>query len=312
MINLRTELRDALGISYPQLNRLILRAPHTYKIYTIPKRTGGMRTIAQPAKETKFVQHWLIQHVFGKLPVHGCATAYQRNSSIRSNAEAHAKNSYIAKFDFRGFFPSIKVSALVAHFERHLEKILTLDDIRDVARVCCFKPESGGELCLSIGAPSSPLLSNSIMFEFDTAVATWAEDNGFAYTRYADDLIFSTEQKGICQQVEPALRRIVRSLEYPRLIFNNKKTVLVSKKHQRRVTGLILSSEGNVSLGRERKRMISALIHQYSLGRLTEDESYHLQGLLAFALDVEPLFVQRMAGKYGNVVSDILGLRKLA
>lgn len=310
-IDLRAALRESLGVNEKQLNRLILRAPHTYKIYTIPKRTGGLRTIAQPAKETKFLQYWLIENLFHRLPVHTCATAYVAKASISQNASLHKNSSYLAKFDFKNFFTSIKAEALISHFSKHLDQYLSETDIQDVARICSIKPEGGGKLCLSIGAPSSPILSNSIMFEFDAAVSAWSEAHGFVYSRYADDLAFSTSVKGVCSEVEPAIRKIVRSLEYPRLTFNNKKTTLVSKKYQRRITGLIITNDGAVSLGRERKRTISSLVHKYSLGALSEDDAYRLQGLLAFALDVEPGFLSRVAAKYGSaVIQEILKMRK--
>lgn len=305
-LDLRAELREALGVSAAQLNRLILRAPHTYKVYTIPKRTGGLRTIAQPAKETKFLQYWLIKNLFHRLPIHGCAMAYRPDASIRRNAEAHMHNSYLAKFDFKNFFTSIKSEALVSHFSIHLRKHLAESDINDVARICCIKPERGGGLCLSIGAPSSPILSNSIMFEFDKAVSAWCRKLNFVYTRYADDLAFSTTTKDVCDTIEPAIRRIVRSLEYPRLTFNNQKTTFVSKKHQRRITGLIIANDETISLGRDRKRFISSLIHKYTLALLTEDEICSLQGLLAFALDIEPTFIGRMSVKYGSEVIDMI------
>jgi hypothetical protein len=148
------------------------------------------------------------------------------------------------------------------------------------------------------------------MFDFDVAVSAWCGERGIVYTRYADDLVFSTSAKGVCGTIEPAIRRVVRLIEYPRLTFNNKKTALVSKKHQRRVTGLIIANDETISLGRDRKRCISSLIHKYSLNELAKDDAYNLQGLLAFALDVEPGFVSRMTEKYGrDVVDAIIRLR---
>jgi RNA-directed DNA polymerase len=309
--SLRKEMQETLGISEEQLTRLILRSPHTYKVYEIPKRTGGVRTIAQPARETKFIQYWLIKTIFPRLPVHECATAYAAGSSILKNATAHKDNSYLAKFDFRNFFTSIKFDDLVQHFSMHLKNCLSMDDIRLVARVSCIKSKTNSELCLSIGAPSSPILSNSIMFEFDSAVISWCKERNIIYTRYADDLTFSTMEKGSTLHIEPFIRDVVRDLAYPTLRFNNQKTTHLSRKHQRRITGLIIDNQGKVSLGRDRKREISALIHRFSLGLLAKDEIYKLQGLLGFAKDVEPLFVSRMRGKYrSELIEEILKIRK--
>ena len=173
MNNLQIVMQDALGFSEAQLQRLIARSPHTYKIYTIPKKSGGVRTIAQPAKETKFLQHWLIQNIFNQLPIHACATAYKTGASIKSNAAAHKENHYISKFDFSGFFTSIKARDLVSHLSRYLSGTVAAADIKNIARLSCISPKEGGGLGLSIGAPSSPVLSNSVMYDFDKAIDEW-------------------------------------------------------------------------------------------------------------------------------------------
>lgn len=309
--HLRRDLQESLGISDYQLNRLIQRAPHSYKVYTIPKRSGGQRTIAQPAKETKFIQRWLIQNIFSKLPVHECASAYKDGASIKKNANAHKNHSYVTKLDFKDFFPSITSDDLVKHISKHLGESYGTQDIQDIARISCLRLKGRNDLCLSIGAPSSPVLSNTIMYSFDSEVAAWCVKTGITYTRYADDLTFSTSTKGISSDIEPFISGVAQKLTYPSLSLNNNKTTHLSKKHQRRITGIIINNEGNLSLGRNRKREISALIHKLSLGILPEPEIFRLQGLLGFAKDVEPLFVARMRGKYtSRLIDEVLQKRK--
>jgi hypothetical protein len=182
--------------------------------------------------------------------------------------------------------------------------------IKDIARISCIKHKDSSEKCLSIGAPSSPVLSNTIMFEFDCKIFAWCAEQSITYTRYADDLTFSTNTKGISSNIEPVIRKIVKELEYPHLELNNKKTTHLSRKYQRRITGLIINNDGNISLGRERKREISTLIHRFSLHLLLETEIYKLQGLLGFAKDVEPLFLVRMRAKYhSELIDEILQKR---
>ena len=111
-------------------------------------------------------------------------------------------------------------------------------------------------------------------------------------------------------EIEPFLRAVIKNLKYPSLIFNNKKTTHLSKKHQRRVTGLILTNDGDISLGRSRKREISLMIYKYIKGYLSDKELDKLQGLLGFAKGVEPIFIQRMNAKYTNeVISKIFSHR---
>ena len=300
-----------IGITEHALDRLIKKAPHAYKTYTIPKKTGGFRTIAQPAKETKYLQNWLKDNIFNLLPVHECATAYKPGASIKINALAHAKNSFIAKFDFKNFFTSIKEEDVKAHLHKHFEEFLSDSNISEIARLSCIRQKDDLPLCLSIGAPTSPILSNSILYEFDRIVFQWCKENKIEYTRYADDLTFSTSERELTGKVEQKLRKIVSNLSYPTLRFNNKKTVQVSKKHQRRITGVIIDNNGNLSLGRQRKREISTLIHKYTLNEIDFEKTLYLQGLLGFAKNIEPILLVRMNKKYGKeVISKILSIRK--
>lgn len=304
-------IQASLGMSLEQAVRLIVRSPHTYKVYEIPKKSGGLRTIAQPAKETKLIQRWLIDNVFCSLPVHHCATAYKRGASIKANAGAHAQNAYISKFDFTNFFSSIKEADVALHLAENLGEVLSRDEILWIARVSCVRSRSGGALCLSVGAPSSPLLSNSVMYRFDTKLNQWCSERGLVYTRYADDLTFSSSIEGLSKDIEFAIRDILRDISYPKLSLNDRKTIHVSKKHQRRITGIIINNEGALSLGRDRKRMISALIHKFTLNQISTSDAFKLQGLLGFARDVEPAFVLSMRKKYGSSVIDaILQIRK--
>lgn len=304
-------LQEAFGLNEAQVKRLMARSPHTYKIYTIPKKSGGVRTIAQPAKETKYIQHWLMQTVFSKLPVHECAAAYKTGASIKANAQAHAHNPYISKFDFEMFFASIKEADLKGHLTRWLGSDLSARDIGKIARLACLSPKDGTGLCLSIGAPSSPVLSNSVMYEFDVKISEWCQSQGMIYTRYADDLTFSTDRKEIAAQLEPMIQKTLQGLEYPKLRINAKKTIHLSKKNQRRITGIVINNDDEISIGRERKRIISSLIHRFSVGALPSQDVFNLQGLLGFAKDIEPIFITRMRTKYGaKTIDDIFQARK--
>ncbi|MFC0710266.1 retron St85 family RNA-directed DNA polymerase [Azorhizophilus paspali] len=307
-----SEISSSLALSAMELIQIAAKSPYTYKVYSIDKKTGGERTIAQPARETKFLQRELIGKLFNELPVHEAATAYRDGSSIKKNAWAHKDNRYLSKFDFKNFFESITEGDLELHFKKHFgEQEFSTNFIRFISRVSCYyNPPQG--LTLSIGAPTSPLLSNSVMYEFDCLIFDWCNERGLTYTRYADDLTFSSSTKGQAFEIEGFIEGVLAKIEYPRLSINNKKTLHVSMSGKRRVTGLIISNDGKVSLGRDRKRLISAMIHRYATGSLTGDELSRLQGLLGFAEDVEPLFCSKMRAKYGiKVISEIFQFRKL-
>lgn len=233
--------------------------------------------------------------------MHKCAAAYKQGSSIKDNAERHKQNSYIAKFEFSNFFGSITELDLIKHLSYVLCGKLTEQSIKDIARVSCVRERSTSRLALSIGAPSSPILSNSIMYYFDLAVEDWCEDRNIVYSRYADDLTFSTNDKGAMFDVEAFILEVLENIPYPRLQINPAKTVYASKKRQRRITGLIITNDNSVSLGRDKKRLISSMIHRYVQRKLDEESIFHLQGLMGFAQDIEPLFVAKNEGQiYGE------------
>lgn len=305
------QLHAAYGFGHLHLEELIRRAPYTYKIFTVPKKTGGVRIIAQPAKETKTVQRWIVSNILANLPIHDCATAYEQGCSIKKNAFLHSRNSYLVKLDLKNFFNSIKFEDVRQLLTDRLPDLLDEADIERIAQVCCVKMPGEFGLCLSVGAPSSPLLSNSIMFEFDCIVDQWCRTSKITYSRYADDLTFSTNEKGISSSIQPFVEQTLAKLQYPRLKINHKKSIHSSRKFQRRVTGLVIANNNTISLGRERKREISALVHKFGNGQLSDDETYRLQGLLGLAHDVEPAFVTRMAAKYSSkTLSEIFAVRK--
>jgi RNA-directed DNA polymerase len=125
---------------------------------------------------------------------------------------------------------------------------------------------------------------------------------GITYTRYADDLFFSTSTPNILRDVQAVVEAALRSIPYPgSLRVNTQKTRHSSLKRHRRVTGLVLSSQGELSLGRDLKRRIRSQIHR--LDSLGSAERARLAGLLAHVRDVEPAFFNRLVLKYGDKAS---------
>jgi RNA-directed DNA polymerase len=287
------------------LDYLIRSAPYRYKVYQIPKRTGrGVRTIAQPAKEVKRLQYWVMRNVFPLLSVHPSATAYVTKKNIRQNTEPHASYPYLLKLDFKDFFPSIRDQDFIHLANENNNFEVGETDLDRLVRILFWRPKSQRQLILSIGAPSSPYLSNAMMYRFDNEIATYCEELDIAYTRYADDITFSMHKKELRGNALQKVLEILDQLPFPRLQINARKTVFGSKAHRRMVTGLILSNEGDVSLGRQRKRNIRAQIHWFVVGKLSDLERPRLRGMLAFARDIEPEFIVRMEQKYG---AEVLG-----
>lgn len=301
MGNLLDKISRELFIPLDDLRFLARSAPHRYKVYEIKKRQPNKtRTIAQPAREVKRLQYWVISEILQRLPIHSAALAYRKGKSILSNARPHAKKKFLLKLDFKDFFHSIKASDFRKLLEEAIPKLVDASDLDYLCQILFWKDNRSGDLVLSIGAPSSPVLSNIMMYEFDCGVSAYCRSVGVTYTRYADDLTFSTNRRQILAVVAEEIGRICHELPYPHLRLNTEKTVHASKATSRRVTGLVLSNDGRVSIGHRRKREIHAAVHHFKTGKLNADEISALAGMLAFVNSVEPNFLHILTKRYGR------------
>ncbi len=277
---------------------LICSAPKRYKTHYIEKRNGrGRRLIAQPTAELKTIQRWVISKFISTMPVHAVATAYRQNKNIADHARVHAKNKYLLKIDFKNFFPSIQARDFIEHAIRHLGINTRL---AEELSLLLFRRDENNNLSLSIGAPSSPAISNTIMYEFDCQLLDYCTTREITYTRYADDLALSTNHPHELDKANEFVQKLLKIIRYPTIAINPDKTVFTSRKYQRQLTGLILSNGGTVSLGRERKRTIRAMADHYRKETLSPELHAQLKGWLAFSLSVEPGFVHKVRAMMGE------------
>lgn len=287
-----------LNLPVPQVEAVLHRAPLRYKVYKIPKRTYGLRTIAQPSRQLKTIQRAFLACC--PLPVHETAIAYRQGLSIKDNAQRHAHNSYLLKLDLNNFFnsitPAIFWQAWDSYFDRQVENTKLLESL------LFWAPQRvlGGRLVLSVGAPSSPSVSNFVMHRFDAQLSQYCKQQNIVYTRYADDLTFSTSERDVLFLMPDQVASFLNTFFNGEISINKRKTVFSSKAHNRHVTGIRITNQGKLSLGRARKRYIKHLVHQFCLDSLSSQQLSHLQGWLAYASHIEPQFLEALAAKYGK------------
>lgn len=276
-------------------------APRRYKKYRIPKRNSSeTRLIAHPSKEVKFFQRLIVSKLEEVLPVHDCAMAYVKGKSIKDNAEAHKRNRYMLKMDFKNFFMSITPELFFYSLEVHNIDI-DRQDAKFLEGILFWKLRRNSPLRLSVGAPSSPLISNFVMASFDEHILAYCKEKGITYTRYADDLTFSTRNKDILFTMPKVVKSYLAECCNHKIRVNTKKTVFTSKRFNRHVTGITISNDESLSLGRKKKRLISSMVHHFVSDEhhLSYDEIMKLKGYLSFSNSIEPRFIERLAKKYG-------------
>jgi hypothetical protein len=135
----------------------------------------------------------------------------------------------------------------------------------------------------------------------DRVVRKQAKTIDVRVTRYADDITVSGDSIAKLLRFERGLTSLLRANRGVKLTLNEAKRGLYGPGERRMVTGLVLTPDGKISIGRDRKREISALLHRFSFGALDEVSLMRTRGLIAFANSIEPNFVGRMSEKYGEL-----------
>lgn len=298
-------LQKQSGLKLNQLLWFASTASKRYKVYTIEKRTGGTRRIEHPSRELKTIQRWINKFLFRSFPIHENATAYKKGASILINAERHANSSFTLKLDFKDFFPSFSEQAISRFIStQNATRKLGLS-LADIEFVCAIATRHGR---LTVGSPSSPVITNVIMYDFDKLISDLAEGNQLVYTRYADDLFVSARGPNALKGVAAEIESISQNYEYVSLRINHSKTAYLSRRYKRSVTGLVITPDHKISIGRARKREIKSMVYKFLNGDLEGEDSSRLRGLVAFAMDVENSFFQTLKNKYGEeVLERILG-----
>lgn len=267
-----------------------------YKKYEVEKRTGGMRLIEQPARSVKTLQRLVSKLVFSKLPVHDCAKGYIRDVSIRDNAEKHSGFRFSLRVDIKDFFWSF-TSREISSFLLEKKDFLNIDD-SDVIFLTELVVRDGR---LAMGAPSSPTITNAMMYDIDAEIFDLCGLYKVVYTRYADDFFFSSNEKGLLQHLYPKISLIFSKSTRVKLSINEEKTSYLSKKYKRSVTGMILKPDGGISIGRDRKRFIKSGVYKILSQEDNPELRERIKGMLAWAMDVEPSFYESLTRKFGAI-----------
>jgi RNA-directed DNA polymerase len=290
-------LQRQSGLNRSRLLFLANSASQRYKVYTIEKRTGGQRVIEHPSRELKAIQRWLAGYLFSKFPTHKSATAYKEGASIRINALMHANSNYTLRLDFSNFFGSFSKEDVMNFLDNEKAILPYQPSDEDINFVGDISTRHGK---MVIGAPSSPILSNIMMHSFDAIAFDYFKARDIIYTRYADDIFVSANDSASLQEVEPFITGQAQQHPYGKLLLNHSKTARLSKRVRRTVTGLVITPENKISIGRSKKKTIKSMIHKAINGKLNAQEIMTLQGLLSYTKGAEPEFLSCLFKKYGE------------
>jgi RNA-directed DNA polymerase len=238
-----------------------------YKVFTIPKKSGGNRVITAPAFNLKLIQmklNVLLQKIYSiscKPSVHGFV--FER--SIVTNAKVHQNRDFVLNIDMKDFFPSFHFGRVRGLF---MAKPYCLNNevATVLAQICCYNNQ------LPQGAPTSPIITNMICSKMDRQFQTLARNNKCKYTRYADDITFSSNSIEFLNNLAyidsndnsylgSFGNEIIKILHDNDFKLNSKKTRLQTREFRQEVTGLTVNEFPNVK--RAFVRQIRAMLHAW-------------------------------------------------
>lgn len=267
LLKTRNDVANLLNISDKGLRHLLYVLPNDslYRIFEIKKKTGGLRKITAPHPRLKAVQQRLLRILFDLYSPRDSTHGFVINRSICTNAKTHIRSKFVLNIDLEDFFPSINFGRVRGLFlaapYRCPHEVATV-----LAQICCYKNQ------LPQGSPVSPIISNMICARLDSHLHKLARKYHCYYSRYADDITFSTNKAVFPSEIAKLVdsdgktvcklgNSLLNTIYHNGFKVNQAKTRMQKYDERQVVTGLITNKKINVS--REFIRDIRAMLHNW-------------------------------------------------
>lgn len=280
-----SSLVNDLGFSGKTLYSVSNNIGKHYRSVMIPKENGEFRQLNVPDDLLKSIQNKINKKLLSLEEISVYATAYRPGGSTKLNANPHVGKPVILKLDIRHFFDNLTYPIVK---DKAFPKERYSEQNRILLSLLCVYMDS-----LPQGAPTSPMISNIIMRDFDNEIGSWCKEHRISYTRYCDDMTFSGNFDPL-----PIILRVKAELKKLGLFINDKKTVIVREGQKHLVTGIVVNEQ--LRIPTEYKKRIRQEMHycmKYgveshirSVGIYLPPDKYILQllGRINYVLSVEP------------------------
>ena len=268
-------LSHKMSLSTRLLFLLSRKTENYYIRFTIPKKDGSPREILSPSYSLKMVQKWILREILQKIKVSEEATAYKPNmgNGVRLNAERHRYSLYILGLDVKDFFPSIKREKVYFLFNNLGYNSLVSKILSNLCTFDGYLPQ---------GAVTSPYISNLVCYKLDKRLKGLCSKRNVIYTRYADDLVFSCDDKTILNKIKAVIKDILQDEGF---YINNVKTRLLSPYSHKVINGITIN-DSKLKANRNMKKEIRAMIHR---ALVTKDYSNinEIRGYISYVNSIE-------------------------
>jgi RNA-directed DNA polymerase len=294
-----------------------------YHYRILAKKGGSVRLIEAPKERLKAIQKQILREILEKIPVHPAVHGFRRGRSIKTFAAPHAGRRVVLRMDLRDFFPSITAPRVQAMFRTagYPERVANLlGGLCTNAAPCALWREKGSNLDplhtaearnlyawphLPQGAPTSPALANICAYRVDCRLTGLAEACGAVYTRYADDLAFSGDDK-FEHGVERFAVHAAAILLEEGFAVQHRKTRVMRKGVRQYLAGVVANQRLNIPRP-DYDRLKAILTNCIRLGPESQnreahpDFRAHLQGRISFVVMMNPKRGARLRSLFDQI-----------
>jgi retron-type reverse transcriptase len=294
LLSTPADVAAALGVTVPRLRWLAFHTEAStlshYVHFLVRKKSGGERALCAPHAQLAAAQRWVLENVLSKLPAHDAAHGFVPGRSILTNATPHVGSAVVVNCDLRDFFPTVTVHRVTGLFKQvgyspAVATVLALLVTECPRRKVTFNGKTwyvaAGDRALPQGACTSPAISNLVSRRLDARLTGIARKLGWTYTRYADDLSFSSKEPS--DKVGYLLARVRHIAQDEGFEVNEPKTRVLKPSARQVVTGVVTNEKP--AAPRKLRRRLRAILHNASK-----------TGLAAQNRRRDPAFPARLAG----------------
>lgn len=305
-IRTRNELADYIGVPRQKLSYVLYvkKTENLYRSFDIPKKNGDYRHIHAPQKDLKQIQKSLAEALYknekeiakrneANLNI---SHAFEKGKSFITNARIHRNKRFVVNVDLENFFDSFHFGRVRGYFMKNRNYQLSKEVATTIAQIVCYEGK------LPQGAPSSPVVTNMICNIFDMRLLKLAQKYKMDYTRYADDLSFSTNSKEFLNVEKQFFEELTEEIVRAGFTINNNKTRVQYKDSHQEVTGIVVNKKLNVD--RNYYKKTRAMAHQlYRMGEFiidgeTKGTINQLEGRFSFINQLDKYNNKNESGKH--------------
>jgi RNA-directed DNA polymerase len=306
MIEQKT-FKQITGITLDYAQRLVANINEYYYSFPVTKSTGKKRWIDAPNDELKAIQLNILHEFLYQFQPHECSFGFEKGKSVKDGAVQHQGAEVLLTMDITNFFNSFSRSNVFDGLDYFAKKALSAHKQTVISAYEAELHALAGLMCymghVPQGAPSSPALTNLLCYVLDARLDDLAQKYKCTYTRYADDMSFSSKNKSLdIGELKKPITTAVETYRIAHLRINTKKTRIQRKHKRMSVTGIVINN--GLSVPRWKWRNFQAELYNLSRDNthISLEKYQQLRGYIEWMRTLNPARAQKFMNLLGKII----------